>query len=376
MTQHLMSVGYMPLVDSAPLIVAHELGFAAEEGLTLDLQKAATWALLRDLLALEKVDAAHMLAPVPISQAMGLGGSARFDALAVLSRNGTVVGASRELAARMHDNGLSASTRSAADIGHALVAARRGTIRIGVPFPFSMHAELLYYWLSSVGLPAPQGVEIRTVPPRMMSDAIAAGDIDVFCVGEPWGSLAVESGEAELILPGASIWAAAPEKVLAVRKGWTETAPERSRRLIRAVWKAGKWLDRPENHMVTAEILSRPGYLDISADIIDRALSGDLVTNRSGGRLHSSGFMAFHNNMASFPWKSQAAWIGHQIASRVGLDRLTAERTASDVFRTDIFRAALADEAHALPPEDSKIEGAAHPGLFFDGRIFDIQQNE
>jgi len=213
-----LSVGFMPLVDAAPLIVAREMGFAREESIELELKRAPSWSGIRDMLAFGRVDAAHMLSPVPIALALGLGGGgAPLSAVSVLSVNGDAIGVSQAVANRLRDVGFAFDFADATAAGKALIAAAQGRLRIGVPFPFSMHAELLYYWLNALGLPAPQSVEIHTVPPPLMSDAIAAGDIDAFCVGEPWGSMAVENGLGELLLPGNAIWAFAPEKVLAVR---------------------------------------------------------------------------------------------------------------------------------------------------------------
>ena len=110
---------------------------------------------------------------------------------------------------------IAADFLDAGAAGRALIAAADGRLRFGVPFPYSMHAELLHYWMESLGEPA---IEVHTVPPSRMAGAIAAGEIDAFCVGEPWGSVAVERGAAELILPGAAIWRFAPEKVLAARR--------------------------------------------------------------------------------------------------------------------------------------------------------------
>ena len=215
--QHL-DVGFVPLVDAAPLIVAAELGFADEEGLRLALQASPSWSTLRDRLSFGHVQAAHMLSPVPVASALGLGGHGEpLHALSVLSANGNVVGVSGMMAQKLRAAGHPFDFADAEAAGKALIAAREGQLRVGVPFPFSMHAELVFYWLSALGLPAPQELQVRTVPPALMADAVKAGELDAFCVGEPWGSRAVEAGVGELLLPGKAIWAFAPEKVLAVR---------------------------------------------------------------------------------------------------------------------------------------------------------------
>lgn len=223
-----LTLGFVPLVDAAPLLVAQALGFAGEEGLDLTLVPAPSWSSLRDMLSSGQVVAAQMLAPVPIATAMGLGGAAtQLEALMVLNLNGNTVGVSRDLAARMRAGGFAFDFADARAAGLALLGAGPG-LRVGVPFAFSMHRELIHYWLGSLGLPLPTGLEICTVPPPRMAEALAAGEIDAFCVGEPRGSVAVETGAGELILPGSAIWAAAPEKVLAARAGWAEAEPDRA----------------------------------------------------------------------------------------------------------------------------------------------------
>lgn len=382
-----LSVGFIPLVDAAPLIIAQEMGFAAEEGISLQLRRAPSWSALRDLLSFGMVDAAHMLSPVPVATALGLGGAgAPLSAVSVLSVNGNVIGVSRALADRLRDAGHDFGFNDARAAGLALIAAAGEGLRIGVPFPFSMHAELVYYWLSALGLPAPQSVFVRTVPPPLMGDAIRAGEIDAFCVGEPWGSQAVEDGMGALLLPGSAIWGFAPEKVLAMRTDWAEAEEMLRGRLIRAVWRAGRWLGDPASRSLTAEILARPDYLDLPADILDRALSGRLVVSPRGEERDVPEFLAFHRSAASFPWRSQAEWIGLQLAARTGLDRNTAKAAAAGVFRSDLHRQALVGLSASLPTASSRIEGGVMeptavpadtgrlilgPDRFFDGRIFD-----
>lgn len=383
----MLSVGFIPLVDAAPLIVAQEMGFAAEEGLALDLVRAPSWSSLRDMLAFGRVDAAHMLAPVPIATALGLGGAnTPLSVLSVLSVNGNVIGVNNALAARLRDNGHGFGFDDAGDAGTALIAASEERLHIGVPFPFSMHAELLYYWLTALGLHAPQGISIRTVPPPLMSEALEAGEIDAFCVGEPWGSIAVEKGVGTLLLPANAIWAFAPEKVLAVRRDWAESEAALSARLIRAIWRAGKWLSDPESRVLTAELLSRPEYLDLPPEIIDRALSGTFTISPLGDQRRVDGFLEFHRGAANFPWRSQAGWIAYQLAARTGLDRGEAMRRAMQVFRADLYRSALTGCGADLPTAASKIEGAIDAETavasessrlflqrdrFFDRRVFD-----
>ncbi|WP_417718611.1 ABC transporter substrate-binding protein [Salipiger sp.] len=382
-----LSVGFLPLVDAAPLIVAHEMGFAAEEGIALDLRRAPSWSSVRDMLSFGQVEAAHMLAPVPVATALGLGGNGTpLSAVSVLSVNGDIIGVSNDLAAKLRAGGHDFAFRDARAAGAALIAHATQPLRLGVPFPFSMHAELLYYWLTALGLPAPQSVDIRTVPPSLMAAALEAGEIDAFCVGEPWGSMAVENGVGTLLLPGNAIWSFAPEKVLAVRSDWAAAEGQLLGRLIRAVWRAGRWLAEPGSPTLAAELLSRPQYLDLPSEILDRALTGRIVISPQGEERHVPRFVEFHRGAASFPWRSQAEWIGLQLAKRMGLDQTTAAQAARAVFRSDLYRQALAPTQAELPGASSKLEGALihetavssvagrlflGPDAFFDGKVFE-----
>jgi len=382
-----VSLGFIPLVDAAPLIVAHEMGFAAEEGLALTLARAPSWSALRDMLRIGRLDAAHMLAPVPVAGALGLGGgSDGLSAVSVLSINGNVIGVSRALATRLRDGGHDFAFDDARAAGLALIAVADKPLRIGVPFPFSMHAELVFYWLTALGLPAPENLTVRTVPPALMGEAIRAGEIDAFCVGEPWGSQAVEAEVGELLLPCSAIWAFAPEKVLAVRDAWAEAEPDVVQALIRAVWRANRWLADPSSRMLAAEVLARPEWLDLSAELLDRALTGKLVIAPNGEMRSVPDLIEFHRGAATFPWRSQAEWIASRLARRVGLDPELAAQRARSTFRSDIYRAAMASTGADLPGASAKLEGSLQQDTavasqggrlilprdaFFDGAIYE-----
>ncbi|MEM6588396.1 MAG: ABC transporter substrate-binding protein [Pseudomonadota bacterium] len=382
-----LNIGFIPLVDAAPLIAASQMGFDEQEGLRLTLDRSPSWSTLRDKLCFGHLDAAHMLAPVPVAASLGIGGvSTPLHALSVLSVNGNVIGVSREIGQKMRAAGHGFSFDDAGEAGKALIASIEDTLRIGVPFPFSMHAELVYYWLTALGLQAPQNVSVHTVPPPMMADALKAGEIDAFCVGEPWGSSSVEAGVADLLLPCSAIWAFAPEKVLAVREGWINDNTDLSRRLIRSVWRASRWLADPSSLGLATELLSRKEYLNLPPEIVECALIGRFTISNRGDIRRSVGFVDFFSGVAGFPWRSQAEWIGRQMASRFGLDRDAAAKSAQATFRSDIYRDALKDVAHDLPSASSKVEGSVSEPLavgsvggrlilprdaFFDGRIFE-----
>lgn len=381
MTALALRLAYVPLTDAAPLIAAAELGFAAEEGLTLDLVQAPSWAQLRDLLAAGAVDAAHMLMPMAVARAIGLGPALPpVEVLMILSQGGQAIGATRALADRLPP------LTDAVQAARALLAAADGPLRVGVPFAFSTHALLMSRWLGS-GM-GPQ-IDIRTVPPPRMAQALAAGEIDLFCVGEPWGSVSAQSGRGAqsgggvLIAPGRAIWGAAPEKVLAARTGWAEDQPRAAGALMRAIWRAGRWLDLAANRPIAAEILSRPEYLALPVDLTEPALTDSLhfALQAPAGR-----FITFHDGAASFPWQSVGALAGEWLAGRHGLPQGAAAASGARLFRSDLYRQHLRAAGADLPGASMKVEGAlAHATAvasergtmilgadpFFDGWIFE-----
>jgi NitT/TauT family transport system ATP-binding protein len=379
-----VDVGFLPLLDAAPLIIAAEMGFAAEEGFELALYRETSWAALRDRLIWGRYHAAHLLAPVVIAQTAGIGvGDAAVDALMVLSVNGNMIGAGPALADATAARG--GDFLDAAATGRALAAATAGRpLRFGVPFPLSMHAALVGCWFK--GTPPAGGLSLVTVPPPRMAGAMAAGEIDAFCVGEPWGSVAVEVGAARLILPGAAIWEFAPEKVLAMTRRSVEAEPERAGALMRAVWRGARWLGEPTHAMAAAELVGAPAYLDVSPEILERALAGRLVVDGHGREVRMPRAIEFFAGAANFPWRSQALWIAEELARSTGAERGRLRAAARAAFRADLFRSVLGPIGADLPGASEKLEGAMAtqtavastlgrlmlgPDRFFDGRVFD-----
>jgi ABC-type nitrate/sulfonate/bicarbonate transport system substrate-binding protein len=380
MSRQILNCGYVPLVDCAPLIIAKELGFAHEEGIELNLMRQPSWSALRDMLALGHLDAAQMLSPMPIAMSLGMGGlSAQIDSLMVLSVNGTVFGASKAIARELGPLPFGDATT----LLKALGKLNKRPIRIGIPFPFSMHRLLLSYWTQTL----PDGaVETVTVPPPRMADAVSDGHVDAFWVGEPWGSAIVQRDVGQILMTGPNVWGFAPEKVLAARHDWIEENPLATRSLMRAIYHAGRWLDDENNKPLAVEILASSEHLNLSPDVIDPALTGHLTPHTNGSPITVSRFLVFHDHCASFPWRSQAAWIAAQLgADPAGIDR------AKRCWRTDLYRKNLSSIGADIPSASEKIEGAIRemtpvpssrarmilaPDAFFDGRTFEFTPNK
>ncbi|MBD0273342.1 MAG: ABC transporter substrate-binding protein, partial [Acetobacteraceae bacterium] len=251
-TASLLRVGYVALADAAPLLVADELGFFARQGLRVGLSEEGAWAAVRDKLALGALDGAHLLGPMPIALACGLGGvSARLSVGAGIGCNGNTITLSRALAGEAGLEGQEgappppplAPAAFAAAL-RARAAAGRPPVLLAVVFPFSSHNYLLRHWLAFGGLDPGRDLRLTVVPPASAARALADGEVDGFCAGEPWGSHAAALGAGRVALATGDIWPDHPEKVLAFREGLPR-APAVA--LTAAVIAAAGWLDDPAN---------------------------------------------------------------------------------------------------------------------------------
>lgn len=378
-------IGFIPLVDCAPLVAMHEIGFAREEGLEIVLSRETSWSNVRDKLAVRLYDASHLLAPMALATNLGLAGPrAEVVAPYVLNLNGDVVCASTKLLDRMASDGLEGAEAM-------LEAIRRNALGrpvvIGVPFFFSTHHYLVRYWLASTGIDPDRQVRVEIIPPPLMADAVRSGVVDGFCVGEPWGSVAVDAGLAAIVLPGRAVWAAAPEKVLGLRRDWVEERRDDLHRLLRALYRASVWVAEPGNRLVLSELMATDRYVDAPAEVIERALSGSLTLTPKGAQARVDRFMVFHAASATFPWRSQSLWFYEQMV-RWGHLAASPESAAiaRETFAPGLYREALAVVATDLPGANSKLEGALDrptpaaslrgklflgPDRFCDGAVFD-----
>jgi NitT/TauT family transport system ATP-binding protein len=385
-----VSIAFLPLTDSAPLVAALEKGFAAKAGIDLSLHKTTSWATLRDRLVYGQVQAAHMLAPLAIAVTLGLSQHpAALSAPFKLNLNGNALSMSPEFAAALDPDPVARiddPVGTAHDFAGAIGLHRRKPV-IGIVHRFSSHALMLRYWLGFAGVDPDRDLALRVLPPSLMAEAMRLGEIDGFIAGEPWSSVAVSEGLAEIVAVGSRIWQRGVEKVLAFRTDWMEAHAETTDQLLVALAGAAAWCDDPANHEELAALLERPGYVDRPAALILPALEGRLVLRQGTPPVAIDDFLLFAREAASFPWRSQALWTYSQMVrwGMVSPDKET-ERLAADVFRSDIYRRALADAALPLPGASMKVEGALSnplpvgtssgsltlgPDRFFDGRVFD-----
>ena len=127
---------------------------------------------------------------------------------------------------------IAAEPRALGEALRSVVRARERTqkppLTFAMVYPFSSHNYELRYWLAASGIDPDRDVRLIVIPPPLLVDAMSEGQIDGFCVGEPWNSLAVAVGVGCIALPTTAIWRLSPEKVLGCRLEWTQRHPDRS----------------------------------------------------------------------------------------------------------------------------------------------------
>jgi NitT/TauT family transport system ATP-binding protein len=382
-------IGFMPLIDAAILVVAAERGFAAAEGLRLQLVRETSWANLRDRLALGHFDAAHMLGPLPIATTLGIGQVAvPLAAPFVLGLGGNTITVGTELAAAMGTPAIADPQLQGEALARVVRRLRAGaTLTFGIVHPFSGHTYELRYWLAAAGIRPDQDVRLMVLPPPLMVDALREGHFDGFCAGEPWGSLAVEKGVGRIIATKAQIWRQAPEKVLALRERFVRERSGELTAVLRALARAALWTADPANRRDLAALLAEPRHVGVEAEILVRGLSGRLVLERGGPSVAIDDFVVFADHAANFPWRSAALWLYAQMVRWGEIEHSPARAdVAASVFRPDVYRRALAGMGVAVPLADEKIDGAQReptsvpavggeivigPDGPFDGHLFD-----
>lgn len=304
-----LALGFVALTDAAPLIVAGALGLFARHGVRVTLAASASWAGLRDRVAYGALDGAHMLYPMPIAAALGLSGPPSVLAVAAgLGRNGNTLVLSSAQADALADHPLPLAATAFAALVRARAQAGRPPLRLGVVHPVSSHNYLLRQWLISGGLDPEADVAMSVLPPPAMPGALAAGGLDGFCAGEPWGSAAVARGAGRIMLATGDIWPDHPEKVLAFRGAVAEADPAAAIAVTAAVIAAARWLDDPANWADAAAILARDAIPGVGPDVIAHSLAGR-VPEPDGTTRALARPLAFRAALAPHPAHA-AFWLG------------------------------------------------------------------
>lgn len=354
-----LRIGFIPLIDAAALLVAVEHGFAAAEGLDITLVREVSWSNVRDKLNIGLLDAAHMLSPMAIASTLGIG-HVRVSLIAPfnLGMNGNAITVSDSLYAAIaaKADGDVADPAASARVLASVVAERKAAgqrqLTFGITFPFSNHNYQLRFWMAAGCVDPDDDVRLVVLPPSYMVESLQNGQIDGFCVGAPWNSIAVAKGVGRILHFGSSIMARASEKVLAVRETWAEKNRDRLDALLRALANAAALIESRTDRAGVAHAVAR--WLDVDKALVARTLDGDLQIAAGGEARRSDRYLMIGRDGASRPDPVQAAWIYAQMVRwrQVPLSE-EGVNAARAVFRSDLYDATFGTTSwRSLTPPD------------------------
>ena len=356
-----LDIGFIPLIDCAPLVVAKEKGFFVEQGLDhVTLVREPSWKAITEGIFSEQLDAAQMAAGMPLSITLG-GADQRMPlpiiTSLVLSRNGNAITLSKKF--------LEAGVRTLEDLKGFLVQTPEIVHTFGMVHPASMHNLMLRYWLASVGIDPDTDVTLIRIPPPQMVANLKAGNIDGYCVGEPWNSRAIKEGLGYAIATDLEIWPGHPEKVLGVREDWLQKYPKTHIALVKALLKACQYCDDYRNREEILQLLCQPQYLGTSPEYTRRGFLDPYDRGTGEKPQQLLRFNQFFVEQSTCPGHSEALWILTQLArwGYIAFPR-NWEEILEKVCRLDLYREACSQIG--LPD----FEPNSHEFSLFDGKVF------
>jgi nitrate/nitrite transport system substrate-binding protein len=367
-------LGYIALIDASPLAVAKEKGFFAKHGMPdVEVSKQASWGATRDNLVLGSanngIDGAHILTPMPylisagkvtqnnVPTPMYLMARLNLDAQAI-----SVAQEYKDLKVTTDASPLKAAFEKKKAAGKE--------VKVAMTFPGGTHDLWIRYWLAAGGIDPDKDIATIVVPPPQMVANMKVGNMDAFCVGEPWNEQLVNQGIGFTACTTGEIWFKHPEKALGLRAEWVDKNPNAAKALLMAVMEAQQWCEKMENKQELAEIVGKRQWFNVPVpDIIGR-LKGDV--NYGNGRVEkgTKQYMKFWSEHASYPFKSHDLWFLTEDIRWGKFEPTTdAKALVNKVNREDLWREA----AQALSVQASDIPASYSRGkeTFFDGKVFD-----
>ncbi len=341
-----LRLGFIPLCDAAPLIMAKEMGLYEKYGLRVELSREPGWATIRDKLIYRELDAAHACAPMTLSTTLGLGSIATPCVTGlILSLNGNAVIFSTALKEAGVEDGETLREYLKGRAGPPLV--------LGVPFYYSSHHFLLRLWLKTHRIDVDKDVQIAVVPPPQMTENLRLGHLDGFCVAGPWPSTALAAKIGWCAALGSEIAPDHPDKILMAREDFADSRPEEHQALILALLEACRICDMPEHRERLFETLSQPRYVNASIVSLRHSFSGPFDI----GKGNPNGLPAylFYGPTINEPSGSKASWVTarlHQISPRP-----LPAGIGTRCFRGDIYHGALSAMAALESLNDNEDAG-------------------
>ena len=356
-----VKIGFIPLTDCASVVMASVLGIDKKYGVKIIPTKEASWAGVRDKLVNGELDFAHVLYGLIYGVHLGTSGPKKDMAvLMTLNQNGQAITLSKKLS----DKGAV----DAASLAKLMNTDKR-EYTFAQTFPTGTHALWLYYWLASVGINPLKDAKVITVPPPQMVANMRVGNMDGYCVGEPWGHRAIADGIGITATTTQDIWPDHPEKVLGTTAEFAKKYPNTARAVTAAILEAGKWIDAGlQNKMKMAETISDKAYVNTSVDVINQRILGR-YQNGLGKTWDDKNHMKFFaDGNATFPFLSDGMWFLTQ-HKRWGLlkdhpDYLTV---AKQINHIDIYKQA-ATASNTPVPKDVMRTSKFMDGVVWDGK--------
>ncbi|APU30570.1 nitrate transporter [Ectopseudomonas alcaliphila JAB1] len=355
-----LNVGFIPLTDCASVVVAATQGFGEKYGLTINPSKEASWAGVRDKLNTGELDAAHVLYGMMYGAQLGLAGPQRDMAVLMgLNQNGQAITLSKQL----REAGVTSGAQLAEHVkkgGNPLTFAQT--------FPTGTHAMWLYYWLASVGINPMSDVKTIVVPPPQMVANMRVGNMDGFCVGEPWGARAIFDKIGFTATTTQQIWPDHPEKVLGTTRAFIEQYPNAARALIMAILDASRFIEASEeNRKSTAKLISGKAYVNAPVQVIEPRFLAQ-YEDGLGNSWKDEHAMAFcKDGSVNFPYHSDGMWFLTQF-KRWGLlkDAPDYAAVAAQINQTALYAEAASALKLAVPSSPLR-SSTLIDGVVWDG---------
>jgi nitrate/nitrite transport system substrate-binding protein len=356
-----VKIGFIPLTDCASVVMASVLGIDKKYGVKIIPTKESSWAGVRDKLVNGELDFAHALYGLIYGVHMGTAGPKKDMAVLMnLNQNGQAITLSKKLA----DKGAVDAASLA-----KLMATDKREYTFAQTFPTGTHAMWLYYWLASVGVNPLKDAKVITVPPPQMVANMRVGNMDGYCVGEPWGHRAIADGIGITAATTQDIWRDHPEKVLGTTGDFVKKYPNTARAVTAAILEAGKWIDAGlQNKMKMAETIADKAYVNTSVDVINQRILGR-YQNGLGKTWDDPNHMKFFNDgTANFPYLSDGMWFLTQ-HKRWGLlkDHPDYLKVAKEINQIDIFKQAAAASKTPTPKSEMR-SSKLMDGVVWDGK--------
>ncbi|MET1115046.1 MAG: CmpA/NrtA family ABC transporter substrate-binding protein [Comamonas sp.] len=353
-------IGFIPLTDCASVVMASVLGIDKKYGIKIIPTKEASWAGVRDKLVNGELDCAHVLYGLVYGVHLGIGGPKKDMAVLMnLNNNGQAITLAKKLADKGAVNGAGLAK---------LMASEKREYTFAQTFPTGTHAMWLYYWLAANGINPMKDAKVITVPPPQMVANMRVGNMDGFCVGEPWNHRAIMDGIGVTAATTQEIWKDHPEKVLGCTGEFADKYPNTARAVTAAILEAGRWIDASlANKNQMAETIAAKSYVNTSVDAINQRILGR-YQNGMGKTWDDPDHMKFYNEGAvNFPYLSDGMWFLTQ-HKRWGLLKEHPDylAVAKSINRIELYKQAATASKTPLPKSDMRTSRLID-GVVWDG---------